>query len=396
MMTGLNPANTGSRFNAIPVMSSIKTLPSIYKDKGSITSAFVSAYPVSKKATGLAKDFVSYDDFQVHPRSWANLRRNSLFYHLSCLYGLRVGQSNGDATLAKTRGWLDIYKGSSFFLWFHLYDPHTPYTPPEEYARDFTKGYKQSRIKTDLFTIFLLNEKRIIPTKDDLDYIKGLYAGECCYTDWLVGRLVSDLKAYGLYDKALIIIAGDHGESLDEHGYYFSHGLNLFEESVRVPLIIKFPDNAFKGKVVNRLVSLVDIYPTVLDYLKIEKPSRLDGVSLMPVIKDGNYNNKRILFIESGSELMVGVNSDRVLEELRLKKYALVTEDSLKLILTPDGNYSLFDLREDRLEQSVVRLIPDTLRNALYKYKRKSHSINISEYIDKDRIKQLKSLGYIN
>src|SRR5438046_10214913 len=111
-------------------------------------------------------------------------------------------QRDGHVTLQALEKWIDGRGDKPFFAFLHLYDPHTPYTPPEPYFSRFANHYD----------------------------------GEIAYSDSVVGDLIADLKARGVYDKALIIFLSDHGEGLDEHGEE-EHGLFLYRAALQVPLI---------------------------------------------------------------------------------------------------------------------------------------------------------------
>ena len=144
-----------------------------------------------------------------------------------------------------------------FYLWVHLYDPHQPYEPPEEYRRK-------------------------APTP---------YAGEVMYADAQVGRLLDALDALGLRKTTAVVPALDHGESLGEHGEP-THGIFLYGATLDVPLIIAPPPGAsigapalpMAGRRVRGVARLVDVAPTVLDLVGLPVPSGLDGVSLLPMV----------------------------------------------------------------------------------------------------------------
>ncbi|MBD3872782.1 MAG: sulfatase-like hydrolase/transferase [Acidobacteria bacterium] len=142
--------------------------------------------------------------------------------------------------------WLDERgRPSPFFLWLHLYDPHDPYTPPEPYA---------SR------------------------YPRQPYNAEVAFTDSLVGRFREALEARGLLDRSLVILTADHGEGLGDHGERF-HGFFVYETTIHVPLIIRFPHAARAGTVAADPVSHVDLMPTILDAVGLPVPDDLEGPS---------------------------------------------------------------------------------------------------------------------
>ena len=109
-------------------------------------------------------------------------------------------------------------------------------------------------------------------------YADDPYAGEIAYIDNCIGRVLDRLRELGFYDNTLVIVTGDHGESLREHGET-EHGFFIYQCTLRVPLVIRMP-HCRKGIQVDGNVSLVDIVPTVLDLLGLKAPGRVDGVSL--------------------------------------------------------------------------------------------------------------------
>ena len=127
-----------------------------------------------------------------------------------------------------------------FFLYLHLLDPHLPYAPPAPYDELFPRT------------------PALAP-----DWSTGRYDGEIAFVDLEFGRILDALRRHGLEDDTLVILVADHGEELLDHGL-IGHGANLFEEVVRVPLIVRFPDGAHAGRRLAAPVSLIDVAPTVL------------------------------------------------------------------------------------------------------------------------------------
>ncbi len=147
--------------------------------------------------------------------------------------------------------------GQSHFLFLHLIDAHWPYAPPEEFRQRF--GERPPDISDLLKQI--LND--VPPSgQAQIDQAVNLYDGEIAYVDRELGRFFDKMRAEGLYDSSLIILTADHGEAFYEHGYW-KHTQTLYEEMVRVPLIVKWPAESPTGRVAS-LVSQVDVFPTVL------------------------------------------------------------------------------------------------------------------------------------
>ena len=154
---------------------------------------------------------------------------------------------DGAESEAIAERWLGAAATSRLFLFLHLNEPHKPYAPPDRFST-------------------------LAP-----------YDGEIAYADELVGRLLKYLKAHQLYDRSTIVLLSDHGEGLGDHGEQ-EHGLFLYEEVVRVPLIVKQPAGVGAGRRIGDVVQHIDLVPTVLDLVKAPAPDGLRGRSLRPLL----------------------------------------------------------------------------------------------------------------
>lgn len=223
ILTGLLPADHGIRDNVgYRLPDSVPTIQQLLKKNGYATGAAVSAF-VLRRETGIAHGFDFFDD-DVKPVKGENL--------------IGMVQRDGADTLRVGQKWLDAEGKRPFFFFLHLYDPHTPYTPPEPYFSRY----------------------------------RNHYDGEIAYVDSVVGDLIADLKRRGVYDDALIILLSDHGEGLNEHGEE-EHGLLLYREELQVPLMVKLPQQRKKGATVETPVQLVDVFPTILERTATPMPS---------------------------------------------------------------------------------------------------------------------------
>ena len=222
IMTGLYPSRHGVTDFGIPLAKQ-RTLAQELKQAGYSTAAFIGSVILDNRtlALGLGNGFDHYDDFPAGntggPR-WERVER-------------RAGEVVRRANL-----WLDQHPRGPRFLWVHLYDPHDPYEPPPPFAARF-KG--------------------------------RLYDGEIAYADQALGQLLAKLRRQGRYDPSLILVMSDHGEGLGEHGEQ-THGIFLYDSTTHVPLIVKLPGGARKGATVENTVSLVDVFPTVMDLLGLK------------------------------------------------------------------------------------------------------------------------------
>src|SRR6266550_4253618 len=233
MLTGLLPPehgvrdNVGFRFDA----KTHPTIASILRGAGYATGAFISSY-ILRGGTGLADAFEVYED-SIEARAGARFRDY---------------QRPGNVTAALAEKWLDqqIPYGKPFFLFFHIYEPHVPYDPPEPF---------RSR------------------------YASNPYDGEIATADAIVGELLEHLKKLGVYDRAIIVFLSDHGEGLGDHGET-QHSILVYRELVHVPLIIKLPRNVRAGSEIREPASLADLLTTITSLLGVANPVKSSGLPL--------------------------------------------------------------------------------------------------------------------
>lgn len=166
-----------------------------------------------------------------------------------------------------------------FFLWIFYYDPHAPYTPRspwiEEYARHPALTGDPALNASNFDDDFDGSKSGVRDDPARRETLVDLYDSEIAYTDDFIRRLFAEVLPSG---ETLVILHADHGEEFLEHGQ-LAHGRTLYAQSVRIPLILADPQGEWAGKVVGDPTSILDIYPTILDCLKIPPPPGLQGVS---------------------------------------------------------------------------------------------------------------------
>lgn len=243
LLTGTLPAEHGVRDNLGYSVDAARTplLQQRLSAAGYATGGAVSAF-VLRTATGIAEGFDVYeDDIEVTTSA-----------------GIQANQRSGGETLDAIRPWLRENAGGAFFLFFHIFEPHSPYDPPEPFASRFEDAYD----------------------------------GEVASADVIVGDLLDELRSLGVYDDALVILLSDHGEGLGEHGED-EHGLLLYRTTLQVPLIVKLPQSERGGDTVRDPVQLVDVFPTVTSALGLQADEGLPGSSLIEPI-DGEAEKRQI------------------------------------------------------------------------------------------------------
>jgi arylsulfatase A-like enzyme len=186
-----------------------------------------------------------------------------------------------------------------------------------------------------------------VPGQDRLGYYVAQYDGEIATVDQEVGKVVDALRASTVRDHTLLVVTSDHGESLGEHDYFFDHGEDLFDPSLRIPLLVRLPA-APPGQRSEVLASTLDIVPTILDAVKVSYPPELSGESLLPAVRGGAGPARPRLYAQN----------DRNLSGTWDRRF--------KVVATPlgDGNrYALFDRGADPGEtRDLAGSRPDELR----------------------------------
>ena len=334
LLTGVLPAVHGVRDNVGYKLDPGKVergelpyLPEILKKAGYATGGAVSAYVLQGK-TGLSTGFDFYED-------GIEFRTGT---------GLGGLQRPGGETLRLSRDWLTSVKDKPFFFFFHIYEPHTPYAPPEPYASRY-------------------------PLK---------YDGEIATADHIVGDLIAELKTLGVYDKALVVLLSDHGEGLNDHGEE-EHGVLLYDEAIHVPLILKLPKSQQAGGTTARPVQLLDVAPTVLGLLGLGVPKPMPGLSLLAQ----NVPPRRIYSETFYPRLHFGWS----------ELFSLVDEKD-HYIEGPDPE--LYDRQKDPRERDNVlkdeRRVYGSMRQDLAAYDRR---LAPPSAVDDETREAMKALGYI-
>ncbi len=302
--------------------------------------------------------------------------------------------------------WLDKNKERKFFLFLHTYQTHSPYECPPPYKVMFLNDDSLFG-SADLFNHLGGKENlyRSLPPAERQNLI-DLYDGEIRYVDdRFIGPLVSQLKSLGLYDRTFIVFTSDHGEEFFDHGAW-GHGQSVYDELLKVPLILKFPSSKYKGQQVDTIVSLIDIMPTLLEESGWNQPDlELDGQSLIPIL-EGRETQSRIFLADIGQNVMQSHVPKKIATNRGARKLILndqyTGEDLAFFQVAPKkpDQVELFDLFSDPGEYVNVANQNPSLANALLRWinefyaaarKAKTHKAVVDQSV-KD---QLKALGYI-
>jgi len=296
MLTGTNPTHHGVHDNHdFRLADDQTTLAELVKQQGYATGAIVSAFVLDSQF-GLDQGFDEYQD----EMSGEHLVHGSF------------NERKGDQTTELALQWLDQHHGDDFFLLLHYFDPHEEYAPPEPFANKF---------------------------RDDA------YAGEIAFTDDCIGRVLEKLKELDLYETTLVMVVGDHGELLGEHGEP-SHTYFIYRAAVEVPWIVKLPRRVESRRVEARraearritdTAGLIDVLPTVCGLLDIEAPAHVQGIDWSDHLLDpaSTAPVQRAIYCESFTSTKYGATP----------LMGVVDNDGWKYIHAPRAE--LFDLNRD-------------------------------------------------
>ncbi|WP_282940301.1 sulfatase [Paenibacillus sp. RC67] len=227
---------------------SVKWLPSMLKAAGFATCAIDNLYNLKE---WFARGYQYYLN-SSGPKRWID------------------GRTVNDLALP----WICEHKEEDFFLFLHYWDAHTPYLPPEKYIEPFYDKNKDpyrkdgsgmiSAYEHPAYPFFKHHHYKLLGPVTDAEYMNALYDAEIRYLDDLLRELDDTLEHLGIKEETLLVLFGDHGESLTEHDIYWDH-CGLYEPTVHVPIIMRWPGNIPEGARVSGFVQHADLVPTVLE-----------------------------------------------------------------------------------------------------------------------------------
>jgi arylsulfatase A-like enzyme len=384
MFSGLLPRTHGALKNGLPVDPSVPLLSEALSNAGYRTAAFLSSFAVSK-SFGLNRGFKTYDD---------NFNDGACKWQVTRWEGIKLEGDfcrRGDLTRQAAVKWLEQSgylpdeNGKSaptpqepFFVWVHFFDPHNPYDPPEDQVKLFPpSGDPPSELASDI----------------------AHYDAAIHFADQEMGKLVERLATAGKLDDTLVIVAGDHGEGLMDHGWML-HGLQIYEEAVHVPFVFRWPARLPRGKRITEPVELADLTPTLLEMTGAQMPTgahALEGMSLAPALTaSARLDAQRPVllqrrFYESEAEKGVPVKGNK--HALRVGNWKYIeakdegTFELYDLASDPHEKNNLFDQNKDRREALATQLAKTLASTAV--------GGSTPRTVSAEDAKRLEALGYV-
>jgi len=335
MFTGTYPHEHGCVSNAHKLDADHATLAEILLSAGFRTAGYVSGFPMRARVSALDRGFEVWDD------AFQGWRRD------------------GRIVTGRALRWL-AERGADerFFLFLHLYDAHGRYEPPEGY-RDLFASEEPGRSLESIPRYQRIRDEqgRVVRT---LDTYVDRYDAMIRYVDDLVGRV---LEAVDL-DRTVVVVLSDHGETLGERAHALDHGGQLFDEQIRIPLVLAAP--GLTSSRTHARVETIDLLPTLLELLELDAPGlEIPGRSLVPALRAGAQGRDRVF---SAARAVSGRHADRGYRLQPPRRLLSVRSERWKLIRYPgvdDDPVELYDLAADPGEERDVAPGHPEVRDAL-------------------------------
>ena len=388
MFTGLHSYTHGLVDNGLKLGDDLVTLAEVFRGAGYHTAGFFGA-PYLHPTYGLDQGFETYVSCMtkigtdVLPDALREVAQGDVIPPHADITGPR--------TLEEVTKWLGGIDERPFFLFIHLWDPHYDYIPPDEYLRMFDPDYTGTVDGRSLLRNEAVHEG--MPRRD-LEHLIALYDGEIRFTDDILGRILAELERRVDPASVLLVVTADHGEEFFDHGQK-GHQKTLYDEVVRVPMIVRWPGTLAPGRVVTTQVGHVDLMPTLLSLAGVELASPTQGRDVGPLLRGESLPERPVLM------------------DLQVARHQLygVRVDGKKFLNFPTRRFwqygfQYFDLREDPAERNRLPLWSGGLlgaRRDLADLREQSEELRsgLGETIvvggeaDDEVIERLKSLGYL-
>lgn len=380
LFTGNHPATHGLVKNGLPLRAEVHTLAEILHQRGFDTMAIVSSFVLDQRF-GFAQGFSNYQDefdaahSSVQLEDWEGHPVPAGFDR----------PANMTTRQALRWLWFERDESKPFFLFLHYFDPHSPYSPPER-----TRGRLAPPAAEDR------SAARMKPRDVGLRGAIQEYDEEILFTDQEITRLLEELDRLGIARDTLVILVSDHGEGLMDHGFML-HAFDIYEESVRIPLVFRWPGVVAAGKEIAAPVDLSDLMPTILDLLDIDPEGlRFEGRSLAAALRgEAVLDPEHPIFLyrryyRKGSLSGMPVNGEQF--GLRLGDWKLIDHTD------PEARDELYDLASDPRERRNLYATETARRmrlHAILEEWKRVHRERIEAQPVSDAVRRaLEALGY--
>jgi len=327
LFTGLYPTAHQTVGPADRLGDSYETLAEILAKRGYQCAAVVSG-PYLRRSHGLDQGFEHYDESPSTDHDLSHSAVTNEKMHLGLLRFLDEQRDPGRPLL----------------LFAYYWDPHYDFLPPPPYDQRFVTDECEP---IDVRGFGTRNTIHPGIRPGQMAWVLSQYDGEIRWTDDTLGQLFGALKSRDLWKDALVIVTADHGEEFFDHGRK-GHKNNLFAETIRVPLVVKYPDGEGGGRRDSRLVSHVDVLPTILDLAGAKAEMPLPGISLRSEPRPGRAIYQELL------ETWYLVAPESGEAERRSQQWYAIRRGDLKYVTSSRGLHALFDVREDPWERRSI------------------------------------------
>jgi arylsulfatase A-like enzyme len=345
----------------------LPTLTEELKKKGYTTGGIIAA-PLLAAKFGFGRGFDYYDDRLPIDKGF---------------------DRNADEVSTQAIGWLNEYRtdegDAPFFLFLNYFDPHSPYQPPAPWGNPEVTE-EQYDLYSGKYRDVLSGIRDL--TDNERNLLLEQYDSEIMFMDSEIGRLFEEMKQQGLYDSSMIIITSDHGETFGEHRL-LEHGRALYEELIRVPLIVKYPSSDARKGISERQVSTMSIGPTIMKYA---------GIPILKTAHQATLEDDDQLLI---AEIYRDISWIVAFGERFERDQKAIYDGNYKWIWDSRGKHELYDIAEDALEKNNLwGSLPEKERNLeaklnpLIEESKQLSSLSTPE-LDKELKARLKALGYV-
>ncbi len=364
MLTSLHPHEHGTTRNGLRMRPGLASLPSVLRQHGYKTAAFVGNWTLKDQISGLSEHFLDYSEVFSRKR-W---------------FGLWFSEATAKDLTQDALGWIENHLENSrrpFLIWIHFVEPHAPYRFQEEFASGLG-----------------IRESSNVSASDRYDT-------EIAFVDQAIGQFIDSLKTAARPIDPLIVFAADHGESLGEHGYW-GHGRHLFDATLHVPLGLTW-GNKIKPQVIEASASILDIAPTLLGLAGVDVPPGFQGFDWSAVLRgNGELPVERVTLHQAHKGAVQGRGGANARRQGLLEVGRIAGKKKEILRVKNGRGHWLFDLAQDSKE--VASLVDDDSEPSAELSKWLEivrEGLTASDELpppalDEESLDQLRALGYID